>query len=145
MCESELEKRLDELLDELLQTKDETKKSALRKKIEPIFEELNRDDRPKKCDPFWLTDNCDTISCLEIDMKHDRSGRVKGWMDAGPISDFMDEKGRIVCPKCGEFIDPTVNDREEYMIVELNEHLPLYVLIEHKCLQRIKVMLPQEG
>jgi len=90
MCESELEKRLDELLDELLQTKDETKKSALRKKIEPIFEELNRDDRPKKCDPFWLTDNCDTISCLEIDMKHDRRGRIKGWMEGGLISDVWD-------------------------------------------------------
>ena len=83
MSEFDLEKRVDELLDELLKTTEETKKSALRKKIMPIYEELNRDYRPQKRNPYWLTDNCDTICCLELDMPHDRRGHVKGWMESG--------------------------------------------------------------
>ena len=80
MSESELEKKMDELLDESLQTKQETKKLALREKIKRIYEELNHDDRQQKRDPYWLKDNCDTISVIELDMPHDKRGFVKGWM-----------------------------------------------------------------
>jgi len=83
MCEFELEKKMDELLDELLQTTQETKKWALRKKIIPIYKELNRDDRSLKRDPYWLTDNCDFISNIELDMPHDKRRRVKSWMNSG--------------------------------------------------------------
>ena len=83
MSEFELEKKMDELLDELLQTTQEMKKLAFMEKIRQIYEELNRDDQPQKRDPYWLTDNCDTISCMELDMPHDKRRHVKGWMESG--------------------------------------------------------------
>ncbi len=32
----------------------------------------------------------DTISCIELDMKHDRSGNVIGWMEGEPKIDTWD-------------------------------------------------------
>jgi hypothetical protein len=92
MSEFELEKKMDELLDESLQTTQEMKKLALREKIKQIYEELNRDDRPLKrsIDPYWLTDNCDTISCIELTMQHDKRRYVIGWMEGEPRSDNWD-------------------------------------------------------
>ena len=94
MSEFELEKKMDELLDESLQTTQEMKKLALREKIKQMYEELNqsidRGDRPLKRDPYWLTDNCDTISCIELTMQHDKRRYVKGWMEGEPISDNWD-------------------------------------------------------
>lgn len=83
MCENDLGKKMDELLDELLQTTEEMKKMAVKEKIKQIFEELNRDLRPQKRDPYWCTDNCNIISVIELTLPHDRRGYVKGWMKSG--------------------------------------------------------------
>ncbi len=58
MSKSNIEKRMDQLLDELLQTQttEEKKKSDLRKKIMPIYQELNRDESQKR-NPYWLPRN----------------------------------------------------------------------------------------
>jgi hypothetical protein len=90
MSEIDLKKQMDELIDELLQTRQEMKKLALMEKIKQIYEELNRDDRPIKRDPYWLTDNCDTISCIELTMQHDKRRYVKGWMEGEPRIDEWD-------------------------------------------------------
>lgn len=55
-----------------------------------ILGALNRDYKPQKKDPYWLTDNCNTISNIELTMPHDKMGNVKGWMEGEPTSDNWD-------------------------------------------------------
>jgi len=92
---SEFERHIDEL-DEMIEKKKKLEQerprkdhqiSALKAEIKRAYEALNLDDRPLKRDPYWLTDNCDTISCIELTMQHDKRRCVKGWMEGEPRSD----------------------------------------------------------
>jgi hypothetical protein len=92
---SEFEHHIDELCERIEKLKKMEQKSAakearifaLKAEIKRAYEVLNLDDRPLKRDPYWLTDNCDTISCIELTMQHDRRRYVKGWMEGEPRSD----------------------------------------------------------
>ena len=92
MSEIDLEKQMDELLDESLQTRQEMKKLAVREKIKQIYEDLNRDNRLTKRDPYCLKDHCEgaAISCIELTMRHNKRGYVIGWMEGEPTSDDWD-------------------------------------------------------
>jgi len=84
MSKIDLEKQMDELLDESLQAVLETEKFALREKISQLYEELNRNDKHKEKNPFYLKDYSEcasTISCVELTMRHDKRGHIIDWME----------------------------------------------------------------
>jgi hypothetical protein len=47
-----------------------------------------KDDKQSKS--YWLMEPSDTISCIELTMRHDKRGYVIGWMEGEPKTDSWD-------------------------------------------------------
>jgi len=49
-----------------------------------------KDDKPSKRNPYWLVESSDTISCIELIMRHDKRGYIIDWMKGEPKTDSWD-------------------------------------------------------